>query len=74
MTICTTAFVIEAGEGPDPTFEMIGAWVAEYIHNNSVDCQLGILGSYAGNMHFPFPNPSIQAHALGNGASKRILL
>ena len=29
MTICTTAFVIEAGEGPDPTYEMIGAWVAE---------------------------------------------
>ena len=28
MTICTTAFVIEAGEGPDPTYEMIGAWVA----------------------------------------------
>ena len=29
MTICTTAFVIKAGEGPDPTYEMIGAWVAE---------------------------------------------
>ena len=29
MTICTTAFVIEAGEGPHATYEMIGAWVAD---------------------------------------------
>ena len=29
MTICTTSFVIEAGEGPHPTYEMIGAWVAD---------------------------------------------
>ncbi|MBT4066988.1 MAG: 4Fe-4S dicluster domain-containing protein, partial [Euryarchaeota archaeon] len=28
MTICTTAFVVEAGEGPHATYEMIGAWVA----------------------------------------------
>tara|TARA_B000000475_G_scaffold268797_1_gene261827 strand:+ start:438 stop:2465 length:2028 start_codon:yes stop_codon:yes gene_type:complete len=29
MTICTTSYVVEAGENPDPTWEMIGAWVAD---------------------------------------------
>ena len=27
MTICTTAFVVEAGESPNPTTEFLGAWV-----------------------------------------------
>jgi len=30
MTICTTAFVIEAGESPSSTWEPIGAMVADY--------------------------------------------
>jgi Fe-S oxidoreductase len=29
MTICTTSYIVEAGENPDPTWEMIGAWVAD---------------------------------------------
>ena len=29
MTICTTSYVVEAGENPDPTWEIIGAWVAD---------------------------------------------
>ena len=29
MTICTTSFVIEAGEGPHPTFEALGYWVSQ---------------------------------------------
>jgi Fe-S oxidoreductase len=29
MTICTTSYIIEAGENPHPTWEMIGAWVAD---------------------------------------------
>lgn len=29
MTICTTSYVVEAGENPHPTWEMIGAWVAD---------------------------------------------
>lgn len=29
MTICTTAFVVEAGEGPHKTWEMVGSWVAD---------------------------------------------
>ena len=28
MTICVTSYIVEAGENPDPTWEMIGAWVA----------------------------------------------
>lgn len=29
MTICVTSYIVEAGENPDPTWEMIGAWVAD---------------------------------------------
>ena len=29
MTICTTSYIVEAGENPDPTWEMIGAWVQD---------------------------------------------
>ena len=29
MTICTTSYIVEAGEDPHPTWEMIGAWVAD---------------------------------------------
>ena len=29
MTICTTSYIVEAGENPHPTWEMIGAWVAD---------------------------------------------
>lgn len=29
MTICITSYIVEAGENPDPTWEMIGAWVAD---------------------------------------------
>ena len=29
MTICVTSYIVEAGENPDPTWEMIGAWVSD---------------------------------------------
>ena len=29
MTICVTSYIVESGENPDPTWEMIGAWVAD---------------------------------------------
>ncbi|MED5497073.1 MAG: (Fe-S)-binding protein, partial [Candidatus Thermoplasmatota archaeon] len=29
MTICTTSYIVEAGENPHPTWEMVGAWVAD---------------------------------------------
>ena len=73
MTICTTSYIVEAGENPHPTWEMIGAWVADTFAPSS-DHQCSLLGTHGCHLYVLVPDSAFKAHAFGHGPSKRCIL
>ena len=69
MTICTTSYIVEAGENPHPTWEMIGAWVADIFAPSQTTINGSLLGAYGRHLYILISDTAFKAHAFGYGTS-----